>query len=469
MNTPIIRAVYAFILYLFDGVMILGGMELLITRFFGYKAKPKKSRRVLFAIILAVYILISFLVFIVVSVDKLEIYLLSELAYIFAIIYWLNNLEERKRWRKVVTVFTAFTVISLLKEMMNHFASLFLIDNNDYFMAMGVSILIAVIEFGIVTGMSFLSSRKRKEPMSLSLIVIACIVFIFVLIVDNIFYQAEDGIIKPIITMDLIVSEALINGILGYTFIVILILFTGITIFMMIKESEAQYFQKKNTISEYYLDAQKQHYEALSESNKEIRKIKHDMKNHLYCLQGLYESGNYEELGKYLHEMDESFQHIAVTNFVGHEIADAIISEKKHKAEEKNISLTAEGALYGVELAAIDVCTIFSNILDNAIEATEKLPEDKRRIVLKVGHNKNYLLISEYNPIEKVPDISDNRIATTKTNSSNHGFGITNVKDAAAKYDGDVQLFVEDSKEYGEKYFHIEVMLPIQSYKNVTN
>lgn len=470
MENPILKSILIFIIYLMDGAMIIGGMEMLVTRFFGHRAKQKKSRRLVFIIALVVYVLINFLIFSIVEVKRngnTEILMVSELAYIFAVVYWLISMEEKKKWHKVVCAFAAMAMLDLINSLGNHAMTMFLFDNTNMLKALLILIFSKAIVFGIVGGLSYLSSRKRKEPMRLSLMVIAYIVFTLVQLIDTSFYQPEDDVIKSVVSMDLILSDELINAAKGYTFVFVLVLFMGIIIFLLIKESEAQYFQKKNTISEYYLETQKQHYETLTESNREIRKIKHDMKNHIYCLQGLYECGKYEELGKYLGEMDESLKQVAVTNYVGHEIADAIISEKKHKAEELGILLNAEGALFGVEFAAIDVCTIFSNILDNAIEATQKLPADKRQIDLKVGRNKNYLFISECNPVEHAPAISDNAIATTKKNSANHGFGITNIKEAAAKYDGDVQLFVEEDKSQDAQknsgaMFHIEVMIPVQ-------
>ena len=473
MTVSVSNTILIILLFITDGILRIWGTQHMLTRFFGFAAKPKKGRHIVFSIVLAVYVLLNVTGSFILSDENNTITLFSEVIFIFNLIYWAINLEERKKGKKALLFIVTDLMVSLFSELVAYIVRLpFNSIHGDKVPVMLFAVVISnIISFGLILGISALSSKKRKTPMPTSLIWVCLLTYILIEVVMSVFTMSDiqGEYIHPMVTLRLIVPEEMIDSIIGYALVIMLALFAGIIVFLLIKESESQYFQKKNTINEYYLESQKQHYESLSESNREIRKIKHDMKNHIYCLSDLYESSKYDELGEYLKSMGAAMQHTELTTFVGHEIADAIISEKKSKAEALGITLKAEGALYGVEIAAIDVCTIFSNIMDNAIEATQKLPEDKRQIVLNVGRNKNYLFISEYNPVDKVPDINDNVITTTKKDSTNHGFGITNIKEAAAKYDGDVQLFVEGAesdnkaKESGsDKLFHIEVLIPIQ-------
>jgi sensor histidine kinase regulating citrate/malate metabolism len=238
--------------------------------------------------------------------------------------------------------------------------------------------------------------------------------------------------------------------------IVVVLLF----ILMVIRESESDYFQKKNTISEYYLETQKRHYESLMESNRQIRKIKHDMKNHIYCLQGLYQNRQYEELGAYLEQISDHLEQIDTSVHVGNEIADAILSEKMARAKQLGILLEVDGEMSGAKMSALDICTIFSNMIDNAMEAVQKLRKEDRNIRLDIRKNHNFLLITERNPVAHKLEIHDNRIATTKKEKGNHGFGIINMIESVEKYNGECQLNVMED-ENGHYEFQIEIMIPL--------
>lgn len=110
-------------------------------------------------------------------------------------------------------------------------------------------------------------------------------------------------------------------------------------------------------------------------------------------------------------------------------------------------------------LAALDICTIFSNMLDNAMEAVSCLSAEQRVISVSIRKNNHFLLIHEKNYTGVKPVIVDGQIKSTKKNKDRHGFGISNIKEAAAKYDGDVQIAVTENEE-GNYEFVMEIMIP---------
>ena len=454
-------------LSLSNGVLLLFGTWFMITRFFGYEVKPGKHRKAIFIAVLILNTLFDF--FCTIYSSSKDIFIASFVVYIFNLVYQLIYLKERIVWKKLAIFLVTENLISLMTQLVTYLVcmpSLFSRINSDT-VSIYIFTVTNLVILGFIILISLTSSKKRKEPMAFSLVG-------FLFLANVIIESAMGAIIgdgdkygenAPVVSLRLTFGIEKADAIIGYSWAVVLLLLLAFVFFFLIKDSELRYLQKKNAQNEYYLESQKAHYEALSESNREVRKVKHDMKNHLYCLNELYENKRYDELGAYLEDMGAAIQHTEESTFIGHDIADAIIAEKKQKASEKNIEFSVEGSMYGAQLTAIDVCTIFSNILDNAIEATENLPKDLRRISLKVGHNKNYLLISEENPVMSAPEIHDNNISTTKKDSSNHGFGISNIKEAAAKYDGDISLSVEEKN--GVQVFSIDVMLPYNPVKEV--
>lgn len=179
----------------------------------------------------------------------------------------------------------------------------------------------------------------------------------------------------------------------------------------------------------------------------------------LDMIMDFFQVEGYEELGTYLDGLREHLEQADCSIHVGNEIADAILSEKNSKAQAQDIRLNIEGDMYGVALAALDICTIFSNMLDNAMEAVSCLSAEQRVISVSIRKNNHFLLIHENNYTEVKPVIVDGQIKSTKKNKDRHGFGIPNIKEAAAKYDGDVQIAVTENED-GNYVFVMEIMIP---------
>jgi sensor histidine kinase regulating citrate/malate metabolism len=85
----------------------------------------------------------------------------------------------------------------------------------------------------------------------------------------------------------------------------------------------------------------------------------------MYCLQGLYQKRQYEELGEYLEQISDHLEQIDVSVHVGDEIADAILSEKMARAKQLGILLEVDGEMSGAKMSALDICTIFSNMIES--------------------------------------------------------------------------------------------------------
>ena len=101
----------------------------------------------------------------------------------------------------------------------------------------------------------------------------------------------------------------------------------------------------------------------------------------------------------------------------------------------------------------MDVSTIFGNGLDNAIEASEKLPEEQRAILVKAGRVQNFFSVLIENSCLQNREYTKQR--TTKSDDFLHGFGISNMRKAAEKYDGQLTIKCENEK------FTLKILIPI--------
>lgn len=139
----------------------------------------------------------------------------------------------------------------------------------------------------------------------------------------------------------------------------------------------------------------------------------------------------------------------------GNDILDIILKEKAESARKRKIDLSVTADLADMDfLEPLDISTIFGNGLDNAIEASEKLSESERVILVKAGRIQNFLSVLIENNCSEESMTYQRR--TTKQDSFMHGFGILNMKKAAEKYGGQLVSKCEGGR------FTLKILIPLQ-------
>lgn len=199
------------------------------------------------------------------------------------------------------------------------------------------------------------------------------------------------------------------------------------------------------------LEMQQGYYKDRIRDEERVRSIYHDMKNHLLLLQA--QAGNGQEVRDSIQGLTDQIQEYENYYRTGNEYLDIVIRDKSKTAQEKKIDFSAVISFEsGSFLDPLDISTIFGNALDNAIEASEKLPEDKRLITVKAERVRDMLLITIENNVLSGTAV---RSETTKTDRFIHGFGLPNIKNAVGKYGGQCSIKSEDGK------FTLKIIVPI--------
>lgn len=203
--------------------------------------------------------------------------------------------------------------------------------------------------------------------------------------------------------------------------------------------------------NKYFVEEQQVH--ALQERMREveqfydgIRQMKHEMRNHLTNIKGLAVSGNYSDMDQYITKMDESMNVFELTIKTGNAVTDVIINDKQKRADKLGIEFKADFC-YPVSknYDAYDIGIIINNLLENGLEACEKMSSGKRYIVLSGKRKKKFFLIKVKNPYDGEVIIDRNTnlpVSTKKVNTSLHGIGLLNVKKEVEKYMGDIDIKV---------------------------
>lgn len=228
------------------------------------------------------------------------------------------------------------------------------------------------------------------------------------------------------------------------------------SIIMTIQCYNAMQYKLKSQMNEYYLQMQLNHFRAYQETQTQTRRIRHDMKNHMIGMKDLYNRKKYEELGVYLEELSNVTGEIEKEYHIGNDMADAIINEKMLRQKEIHLSIT--GSMYGVSaIDPIDICTIFANALDNALEEIKQNGFKEPKITISVKREKRFVVLIFTNSCKEKKDVKE-LLTTSKKDGENHGFGIQNMRKAAEKYQGD--LTYEIWKESDTNWlFQLEILL----------
>ena len=185
--------------------------------------------------------------------------------------------------------------------------------------------------------------------------------------------------------------------------------------------------QKQNF--EQQISSQSKHIDEILVMQKQIKKFRHDSSHHFTALKGFFLNNQNQDGVTYIERINDDLQQSEIVD-TGNTAFDAIISAKKVLAESKNIDFTLQIQIpEKLKVAAVDLCVIFGNALDNAIEACEKL-ETPKIINVSVIYDDNQLICKITNTaLRSIPDLQ-----TTKDDKENHGFGLDNIKQALSKY-----------------------------------
>ncbi|RDY32225.1 ATP-binding protein [Lachnotalea glycerini] len=248
-----------------------------------------------------------------------------------------------------------------------------------------------------------------------------------------------------------------------YLIVVSILILASYIVFYNVFDS---YIKKRNieqeaTKVQFYNQGQFEYYAALEKENVNVRKMYHDIKNHLLAIQGLNHE-NAEASQTYVEECLATVEGYDEFFDTGNELADIIFYEKCNTAKLNHIKtkvLVQKNSLN--ELEMLDLCAILTNSFDNAMEACKKC-QGERYIKVNIIRNEAAIIITVKNNFEIEPAISKKGdLITSKKNKAEHGLGMQSLKMAAAKYNGNVEFSVDKEK----KEFLLIIMLPI-AYQN---
>ncbi|MEZ3437019.1 MAG: GHKL domain-containing protein [Lachnospiraceae bacterium] len=204
----------------------------------------------------------------------------------------------------------------------------------------------------------------------------------------------------------------------------------------------------------------KSYYEEIENNQQTVRKLRHDMKNHLNIIGMLIKDKKTSEANHYLEELNQEFA-VAVRAYCPNDIVNAVLSSKEQAAAAAGISCEFQiDFAEAPEMEDIDLCSLLSNTLDNAIEACKRISQASERFLnVKARCQNGFFSYKVVNAkVNEVVEENGNFI-TSKKDAGSHGIGLKNVKQIIAKYDGYIEI------THDELSFTLVVMIQTGSSK----
>ena len=192
-----------------------------------------------------------------------------------------------------------------------------------------------------------------------------------------------------------------------------------------------------------------------SEYIREIAKIKHDMKNKVFCIGEMLSTDNIDEAKELCKAMSLELKNSAEAFNTDNIHLNSILNVSLRKAKSNGIDMVVTAQTILKNLDGLDLITVIGNLCDNAIEALQK--QEKKQLRLLLAQRSGYYMIVVKNYINESVIVKNPRLSSNKNNPVLHGHGIENVRDVLKKYNGELRLYEED------EFFVVEALFEIPS------
>lgn len=232
-----------------------------------------------------------------------------------------------------------------------------------------------------------------------------------------------------------------------------------ITVGIILSLNLVTYYFHENVISSTTARLQAQKYEQQVElyekvylsqlsADEKSAALRHDLNNHLITLERFCEENNLEAIQRYLEQIKQDSSSSPLIVNTGNLSIDAILTSKYNQASSLGIGFQMELQLpKNLSLNSMHITILLGNLLDNAIEACEKLaPEEETQISVFLRYDKPNLILCLKNnfdgkPVPLKPDLGIPKSSSKQ--EKGHGLGMKNVMEIVQKYNGRLKMSPE--------------------------
>lgn len=424
-----------FFSFLIEGIVFWNYVSILFV--------PKYSTKIRF-----VYLSLGFFILFLFSLHN--IFLLNCILYITVCFLYLTLFYQTK-WYYALFHSTLFEVLTAVCELPAYsILSTFLTSANLRAADFHLKLLFAVISktlFFAVMSVLLLWLKKRQKPFlqyDKSVFFTILIPFIAQIIVLILFAVCD----SPSMTA----TQNRLITINAFFLLIVNLLIFGLN----------QFNQKKHLeFTEMQIQLQKEHdsaeyYKMLIAQNENQRILIHDMKKHLQSIALLNEDNQNEKIRAYINQLMQSSDLLEFSKICDHKILNNILCRYKKVCNDLHIAFHADiRSNTTTFLSDSDVTSLFCNMLDNAVEASNHIKDSYIEITAAQRKHTPFVIITIINSCAGNPFSPNGELVSSKQNPQAHGFGIKSIEKIIHNYNGNIQMYYDEETST----FHTIIML----------
>ena len=250
--------------------------------------------------------------------------------------------------------------------------------------------------------------------------------------------------------------QASSSGMFIITFLVGCFILDIYVVLVFYRLSRVKKSEHENALLQQQSKLQLSLYHGLQDRYDHSMRVIHDVKKHITALEGLIEAEHTQKACHYKNALYQELDKLHTSFHSENQLLSVIINHALQKAEQKNICIKLHIEPLTLDfLSDIDMTTIISNILDNALETVENLPDDQKVIWFFIEKRMGCVIIHSENAFHYVHCEKNKKYISTK--SGHMGLGLTNTENAVRKYNGIFSTSVENDK------FIVSITIPERS------
>lgn len=424
-----------FFSFLIEGIVFWNYVSILFV--------PKYSTKIRF-----VYLSLGFFILFLFSLHN--IFLLNCILYITVCFLYLTLFYQTK-WYYALFHSTLFEVLTAVCELPAYsILSTFLTSANlraaDFHLKLLFAVISKTLFFAVMSAL-LLWLKKRQKPFlqyDKSVFFTILIPFIAQIIVLILFAVCD----SPSMTA----TQNRLITINAFFLLIVNLLIFGLN----------QYNQKKHLeFTEMQIQLQKEHdsaeyYKMLIAQNENQRILIHDMKKHLQSIALLNEDNQNEKIRAYIDQLMQSSDLLEFSKICDHKILNNILCRYKKVCNDLHIAFHADiRSNTTTFLSDSDVTSLFCNMLDNAVEASNHIKDSYIEITAAQRKHTPFVIITIINSCAGNPFSPNGELVSSKQNPQAHGFGIKSIEKIIHNYNGNIQMYYDEETST----FHTIIML----------
>ena len=194
------------------------------------------------------------------------------------------------------------------------------------------------------------------------------------------------------------------------------------------------------------MEKQLEYYRNTDLMDNDLRKFRHDIKNHFLCLEYFITTGNKEDLQKYYSDLKLDFPLQEKIYHSGNDIIDSILHHDLSRYLDENVHISVYGEMPKLTTVSdMDLCTLFSNLLSNSIASANRcVTQSEAQLVIQFQTGKKYCSIAISNSIHSDMELKHIK-KKIKRPDRNHGHGTYKIREVLDKYNGKLEQSNEDN------------------------